>query len=138
MKIWLGYGTEHSMNLVMIGKFDENKDASQAFAAIQQIMDQTNVDVESGLLEVGDPPDRYTDAMMKLAEDFRLYSLRPAEFEQFVYDVAIDLKDDKILITTDEADVSAFLKFLVDKGARVEVYSAHYHTDTGYGRGSGS
>ena len=137
MKIWLGYGTEHSMNLVMIGKFDENKDASQAFAAIQHIMDQTNVDVESGLLEVGDPPDRYTDVMMKLAEDFNLYSLRPAEFEQFVYDVDIDLKDDKIVITTDEADVSAFLKFLVDKGARVEVYSAHDHPDTGYGRGSG-
>ena len=137
MKIWLGYGTEHSMNLVMIGKFDENEDASQAFAVIQHIMDQTNVDVESGLLEVGDPPDRYTDAMKKLAGDFNLYSLRAAEFEQFVYDVAINLNDGKIVITTDEADVSAFLKFLVDKGARVEVYSAHDHPDTGYGRGSG-
>ena len=137
MKIWLGYGTEHSMNLVMIGKFDENKDASQAFAAIQHIMDRTSADVDSGLLEVGDPPDRYTDTMMKLAEDFKLYSLRAAEFEQFVYDVAVDLKDDKVVITTDEADVSAFLKFLVDRGARIEVYSAHDHPDTGYGRGSG-
>ena len=137
MKLWLGYGTEHSMNLVMIGKFDENKEASQAFAAIQHIMDQASTDVESGLLEVGDPPDRYTDAMMKLAEDLKFYSLHPAEFEQFVYDVAVDLKDDKIVITTDEADVSAFLKFLVGKGARVEVYSAHHHADTGYGRGSG-
>ena len=43
MKIWLGYGTEHSMNLVMIGKFLREKgDASQAFAAIQHIMDQTD------------------------------------------------------------------------------------------------
>ena len=137
MKIWFGYGTEQSMNLVMIGKFEENMEASQAFAAIQDIMDQTSADVEAGLLEVGDPPDRYTDAMMKLAKDLNFYSLRPGEFEQFVYDVAVDLKDDKIVITTDEADVSAFLKFLVDKGARVEVYSAHDHADTGYGRASG-
>ena len=125
------------MNLVMIGKFDEDREASQAFAAIKQIMERAGADVKSGLLEVGDPPDRYTNAMMKLAEDMRLYSLHPAEFEQFVYDVAVDLEDDKIVITTDEADVSAFLKILVDRGARVEVYSAHDHTDTGYGRGSG-
>ena len=137
MKIWLGYGTEHSMNLVMVGKFEENEEASQAFAAIHHMMDQATADVESGLLEVGELPDRYTDAMMKLAEDLRFYSLHPAEFEQFVYDVAVDLKDDKIVITTDEADVSAFLKFLVHKGARVEVYSGHHHADTGYGRGSG-
>ena len=136
MKLWVGYGTEHSMNLVMIGKFDENEEASQAFAAIQHIIDQASADVESGLLEVGDPPDRYTDAMMKLAQDLKFYSLHPGEFEQFVYEVAVDLKDDKIVITTDEADVSAFLKFLVDKGARVEVFSAHHHDDTGYGRGS--
>ena len=137
MKLWFGYGTEHSMNLVMIGKFKENKDASQAFAAIQHLMDHISADVEAGSLEVGDPPDRYTDAMMKLAEALNFYSLRPAEFEQFVYDVAVDLKDDKIVITTDEGDVSAFLKYLVDKGARVEVYSAHDHPDTGFGGGSG-
>lgn len=137
MKLWFGYGTEHSMNLVMIGKFKENKEASQAFAAIQHLMDQTSADVEAGRLEVGDPPDRYTDAMMKLAEALNFYSLSPAEFEQFAYDVAVDLKDDKIVITTDEEDVSAFLKYLVDKGARVEVYSAHDHPDTGFGRGAG-
>ena len=125
------------MNLVMVGKFDEKKEASQAFAAIQLIMEQASADVESGLLEVGEPPDRYTDAIMKLAQDLKLYSLHPAEFEQFVYNVTVDLEDDKIVITTDEVDVSAFLKILVDKGAHVEVYSAHHHPDTGYGRGSG-
>lgn len=125
------------MNLVMIGKFEENREASQAFAAIQHIMNRTSADVEAGQLEVGAPLDRYTDAMMELAKELNLYSLRPAEFEQFVYDVDVNLKDDKIVITTDEADVSAFLKFLVEKGARVEVYSAHDHADTGYGRGSG-
>ena len=124
------------MNLVMIGQFDDNREAAQVFAALQHIKGQVNDDEESGLLEVGNPPDRYTDGMMKLLEELGSYSLHPGEFEQFAYDVGIDLKGDKIVITTDEADVSAFLKVLVGKGARVQVYSAHHHVDTGYGRGS--
>ena len=136
MKLWLGYGTEHSMNLVMIGKFDDNRDAAQAFAALQRIIGQASDEVESGRLEVGNPPDHYTSEMMKLLEDLRFYSLHPAEFEQFVYDVGIDLEGDNIVIRTDEADVSAFLKVLVGKGARVEVYSAHDHAEPGLRRGS--
>ena len=129
MKLWLGYGTEHSMNLVMIGKFDENTEASQAFAAIQHIMDQVNDEVESGRLEVGNPPDSYSSEILKLLEELRFFSLHPAEIEQLAYDVGIDLESDNIVIRTDEVDVSAFLKILVAKGARVEVYSAHDHPD---------
>ena len=135
MKLWLGYGTEHSMNLVMIGQFHDTREASRALAALQQIMDQVNQDQEAGLLEVGNPPDRYTERMMKLLEVLGTYSLHPGEFEQFAYEVGMDLSGDKVVITTDEADVSAFLKVLVSRGARVEVYSAHDHVNTGYGRG---
>ena len=34
-----------------------------------------------------------------------------------------------IKISTDEADVSAFIKLFVESGARVEVYSAHHYPD---------
>ena len=115
------------MNLVMIGQFKDSREAAQAFAALQQIKTQVNHDEESGLLEVGNPPDRYTEGMMKLLNNLGSYSLHPGEFVQFIYDVDFALKDDKIVITTDEADFSAFLKVLVDEGARVEVYSAHHH-----------
>ena len=47
MKLWLGYGTEHSMNLVMIGRFDDKREAAQAFAALQRIMDQASDEVTS-------------------------------------------------------------------------------------------
>ena len=136
MKLWLGYGTEHSMNLVMIGQFEDSREAAQAFAALQHFKGQVSDDEESGLLEVGNPPDRYTESMMKLLNDLGSYSLHPGEYEQFAYDVDMNLNGDKIVITTDEADVSAFLKVLIGKGARVEVYSAHDHVNTGYGRGS--
>ena len=32
MKIWLGYGSEHSANLVIIGKFELAKEARVAFS----------------------------------------------------------------------------------------------------------
>ena len=44
-------------------------------------------------------------------------------------------EDDKVVVTTNESDVSAFLKVMIDKGARVEVYSAHDYPETQCGRG---
>jgi len=46
-----------------------------------------------------------------------------------------DLPDNSVPRSTDEIEVSALLKILLDKGARVEVYSAHVYPDTEYGRG---
>jgi hypothetical protein len=40
-----------------------------------------------------------------------------------------------IVVTTDETDVQALLKVLLDKGARIEVYSAHDYPGTGHSRG---
>lgn len=134
MKIWKEYGSEHSMNLVMIGHFKEARDAEKAKRLMDQIAEQvgTNADRHHG--DTG-PQDRFSDAMLELLKTAKLYILSPTELEQFAYDVHVDVKDNKVVITTDEVDVSAFLKVLLDKGARVEVYSAHDYPDTGYGRG---
>lgn len=40
-----------------------------------------------------------------------------------------------MILTTDESEVSAFLKVMIQKEAKVEVYSAHDYPDTEYGRG---
>ena len=61
--------------------------------------------------------------------------LRPAELEQFAYDVTVEVEDSQIVVTTDEIDVSAFLTVLIEKGARVEVYSAYAYPENGHGRG---
>jgi hypothetical protein len=53
---------------------------------------------------------------------------------QFRYDINSERKNDQIVITTDELEVSAFLKLLIDKGARVEMYSAHDYPNTNEGR----
>ena len=136
MKIWYGYGSEHSMNLVMIGKFQEAKDAINAQKIINEITKQVDTEVEAKLMKIGESSNRYSDDMLQLLSKLRIHSIGPAELEQFAYDVKTNIDGSKVVITTDEVDVSAFLKILLDCGARVEVYSAHEYPDTEYGRGT--
>ena len=69
--------------------------------------------------------------MRELLSSERLYSFAPEELEQFSYDVSVNHDERQISLRTDEVDISAFLKLLVQKGARVEVYSAHDYPDKG-------
>ena len=132
MKVWYGYGTEHSMNLVMIGRF---KDAERAHVLIKELTTALQAEEEAGRLTVGEPNDRYSDEVLKLLSDLNIHSLGPRELEQFLYDLTVRRDGDSIVVTTDETDVQALLKVFIDKGARVEVYSAHDHPGTGHGRG---
>lgn len=135
MKIWYGYGSEHSMNLVMIGRFKDAEDAVKAQEIIERLTDQVNADVQAGLITIGDQVERFTDGMLDLLRKTNVHILGPAELEQFAYEVTVRVQDNRVVVTTEEAEVSAFLKVLLDQGARVEVYSAHEYPDTEYGRG---
>lgn len=133
MKIWKGYGSEHSMNLVMIGHFKEARDAEEVKQLLDQLARQVKDDADESQSNTA-PQDWFTDRMLELLRAANLYILGPAELEQLLYDVQVDVDGNKVVITTDEVDVSAFLKVLLDNGARVEVYSAHDYPNTGYGR----
>jgi hypothetical protein len=136
VKLWFGYGSEHSMNLVMIGRFKEAGDAARAKQAIDRLTDHIDAEVGAGRIEVGQPVARYADEMRDLLEDLAVYSIGPAELEQFAYIATVSLDGTEVVVETDEIEVSAFLKVLLDKGARVEVFSAHDYPDTGHGRGT--
>lgn len=137
MKIWKGYGSEHSMNLVMIGHFKEASDAKKIKDLLDQLAGQVKDDADKNQSNTV-PQDQFTDGMRELLRAANLYILGPAELEQLLYDVQVDVDGNKVVITTEEVDVSVFLKVLLDKGAKVEVYSAHNYPDTEYGRGRSS
>jgi len=124
MKTWNSYGSEHSANLVMIGKFADSASAEEAKEAIDTITDF----LTSGEAVEGSHG-RYPDGLMSILEKYRFYSLSPEEIEQFRMEISSKVEGEQVVVTTDEADVSAFLKLMVDKGARVEVFSAHVHPD---------
>src|SRR5258706_9605645 len=124
MKIWKNYVSEHSANLVMIGRFKEvtaAKKTLEAIDAIKEYLDTTQEDYEGA--------ERYSEALMGLLQEIRCHSVSPSEFEQFRLNIQTEQKGDRLVITTDEIEVSAFLKLLIDNGAKVEVYSAHDYPD---------
>jgi hypothetical protein len=125
MKIWKGYGSEHSSNLVMIGHFKSVGDASQAKRIIERIREQVYADVKAGLMSESNPPQRFTDHIMELFKEVKTYIVAPAELSQFSYEFSVEQNEDSVVLTTEEFDVSAFLKILVNRGARVEVFSGH-------------
>jgi hypothetical protein len=130
MKVWYGFGTEHSTNLVMIGRFRDAATAETANKIIEQFTTALRAEEKAGRLTVGEPNDHYSDEVLRLLTDFGIHSLGPAELEQFLYDVSVRRDGNMIVVTTDEIEVHALLKVLLAKGARVEVYSAHDYPDT--------
>lgn len=130
MKIWTEYGSEHSMNLVLIGKFKQARDAENVKGFLEKIRDQAVKD-EAYVISYSSPGNqRFSDEMLSLLKNHKLYTISPIDLEQFASDHHIDLKGNRITITTNEAEVSAFIKIFVEAGARVEVYSAHDYPES--------
>src|SRR5579885_1194788 len=124
MKLWAGFGSEHSMNLVMIGRFVDARDAADAKRLIDQLTALVMEEEAAGKLLVGEPQERFSEKAMDLLRENSLWLIGPAELEQFTYDVRVEHSGNTVEVSTDESDVSAFLKVLLNHKARVEVFSA--------------
>ena len=134
MKIWYQHGSEHSANLVMIGHFENAADAMKAKEIIEALTEQVSEDQSKGTLILSSPTDRYGDEMLDLLVRLNI-SIGPQEVEQFAYEFSVKVDGNDLVLTTEELDISAFLKVMYLNGARVEVYSAHDYPDTLHGRG---
>jgi hypothetical protein len=120
MKIWNSYGSEHSMKLVMIGKFKTADDAEKVKKSIDLFTKEL-----ADKIEIGSPRVRYDRKTLDLLDRVNCHILSPSELEQFLYDVESRVDKDKVIITTDESDISAFMKLMIQNGAKIEVFSAH-------------
>lgn len=129
MKIWQGYGSEHSMNLVMIGHFKSADDAEETKQLIDKLTQELG---KTGT--IGSELTRFDEEVMNILRDAKCYILSPGELEHFLYDIHTEVDGDKIILTTDETEVSAFFKLMMNNGAKIEIYSAHEYDNTGHGR----
>jgi hypothetical protein len=128
MKIWCQNGSEHSANLVMIGHFKDVAEAAKACRMIEELREHMMQGQEFGASDIYEPPDRYNTAILGLLERLGIYNITPQELEQFTYDVRLRNVEDTLVLRTEESEISAFLKVMIEKGARVEVFSAHDHS----------
>lgn len=125
MKIWHGYGSEHSMNLVLIGRFKRAQDAEKVEKDIGRLGAQALKD-DSQSISYGEPEDqRFSDDMLSLLRSLNLNTLGPGDLGQLVSEHYLRREGDQITVTTDEAEVIAFVKLFIAAGAKVEVFSAH-------------
>jgi Family of unknown function (DUF6375) len=115
------------MDLVMIGSFNTAADAETAKGIFDTLIAAAIADEASGNIDYGGRTTRFTDEMMATLAGLEIYSLAPHELEQFTYDVNVTRRDDKLVIRTDQVDVQAFLKVLLFKDARIDVFSGHSH-----------
>ena len=119
MKIWYGFGSEHSMNLVMLGRFKDASSAKEAKDVLDAIAEQAREEKELSC-----DTREFSDEMQAILRRVKVYSLAPNELEQFLFDFRAEQKGCCVRIATDEIEISALLKILLIQGARVELFSA--------------
>jgi hypothetical protein len=119
MKIWTSSGSEHSMNLVIIGKFKTAQDAEKCKILIDSLRDFLH---DHG--ELDQDSVEYGNDVLDFLSKKNISCIAPQQLVQFRYDMAVDLHENEIKITSDD-DLNVFMALLIQEGAKVEAYSAH-------------
>ncbi len=129
MKIWTSYGSEHSMNLVMVGTFKTIDDATKTKELAERLSELLQHKVE-----LNGQTTRFPEDVREILCNENVHILAPQEIEHFSYEHSLDQDKEKLVYTSEDSEFSAFLKLFIDKGAKVEVYSAHDYPETEHGR----
>src|SRR5688500_3069152 len=108
MKIWYGFGTEHSAALVLVGTFEAQQDAKVALERINQLREQVDRDYHDGAFDLESPIAELSQEMKDFLIRHDMFYLSPTDLQQLVYECKIEINENKIAISTDELDVSGF------------------------------
>lgn len=128
MKIWYGFGTEHSANLVIVGKFKTAADAQAAETFINQWTE---------LAREHEPDPNETKFGKEFLDFFMANNFSWAnhgDSHSLTYDFDLNREGSNLIVKTEETEFGAFMKAMLHGGARIETYSAHDYKDTPYSR----
>ncbi|WP_146065608.1 DUF6375 family protein [Arthrobacter pityocampae] len=125
MRIWQGYGSEHSYSMVLVGRFANIEKARTAESLINKLSKAADSLVSAQKPTWHDPSPLPDESFWTFLREIGLFDLTLGEVEQFGYDHTITRKADRIEISTDEGDIQGLLKAMISGGARVEIYSRH-------------
>jgi hypothetical protein len=131
VKIWTGYGSEHSSNLKMIGHFRDEEAAKAAELVFERLRDRIDEDSKDETYDLSEHLPDLSDEMGQLLRELKLYSVGPADIENFAYDHSVSRQGSDLVLTTEENNVGGFVKLLVDADARIEIFSLHTHDERG-------
>jgi hypothetical protein len=131
VKIWTGYGSEHSSNLKMIGHFRDEEAAKAVELVFERLRDRVHEDTKREMYDPAQEPPDLSDEMGQLLRELKQYSLGPADVENFAYDHSVSRRGADLVLTTDENNIAGFVKILIDADARIEIFSLHTHDERG-------
>ncbi|KFZ80852.1 hypothetical protein ED92_11060 [Amycolatopsis sp. MJM2582] len=123
MRIWNGYGSEHSMDLVLIGRFQTVTGAKAAQERMEALKDLAEAVWSDD--DWRSPDERMPRELGEALAEMKLYDMGRYDVDVFALDHSVTRTAETVRIWTDESDVQGFLKVLLNYGAKVEVYSRH-------------
>jgi hypothetical protein len=126
MKVWNSFGSEHSANLVIIGKFKSGAEAEKANAVLDELTRIARDYYEKH--PKGSLAKPMMDAVMKHEVE-----LSAEDADGLAYDFDATVEGDQLVITTEDKAIQAFIMIMLRHGAKIEMYSAHQHPGK-YGR----
>jgi hypothetical protein len=130
MKIWCGYGSDHSANLVMIGEFKTEEDAQRVYELINVVSEIAQSDSATGVFDNWSKNEQFSEDTQKRLRELNLFHLSPADVSDFAFwNPSIELAGRTLRFRSDDVEIGGFVKLMVDKGAKVQVYSAHEYPD---------
>lgn len=129
MRIWHSYGSEHSMDLILIGTFET---ASGAEAAIDRIKAlKALAEAEWSDDDWRSQDERMPASLVARLVEMELYEMGRSDVDIYAFEFSARRDGSTVRIRTEESDVQGFLKVLIHLGARVEVFSRHQWNDDG-------
>jgi hypothetical protein len=123
VRIWHSYGSEHSMDLVLIGRFETVSGAEAAIERMEALKALAEAEWSDDDWRRQD--DRMPESLINELMRLKLYELGRSDVDIYAYDHSIEREGSTVRVQTEESEVQGFLKVLIHLGARVEVFSRH-------------
>lgn len=127
MKIWQGYGSEHSANMVIIGEFKDAAKAADARELLRRASEFAGDEYAAGRLKMDHPKHECGEAMFEFFSAQRLSSFTAADLEQLLYEHDAVVEGNRVVVTSEQSETSRFVQLFLSRAAKVQVYSAHDH-----------
>ena len=130
MKIWYGYGSDHSANLVMIGEFKTEEDAERVYQLINTISENANSDLAEGVFNYSSSNEQLSEDTESRLRELKLFHLSPSDVSDFAFwNPSVEKTGKTLTFRSNDVEIGGFVKLMVAEGARVQVYSAHEYPD---------
>lgn len=129
MRIWYSYGSEHSMDLVLVGTFETVTGAEAAIEKMEAL--KTLAGSEWSDDDWSRQDERMPGSLMDGLRELELYNMGRSDVDIYSFEHSVERRDSTVRVWTEESEVQGFLKVLIHLGARVEVFSRHNWNEDG-------